>query len=713
MTDIVDCIIDGGGANQVPCPDPAADLCPDDPSANASAWNPQTILKISADVKSISERLTASEGQTLFNLKTFAYFPDTGALEVHKNGLLLTPAIEWVEQLSTTFSLVKGATAGDVIIATGHVAITGNVDVRDTDIFLSNYQALRDYGGTEQTIYPKGRVTAADGGEGMFQLVTGFIIGFFVDNNYNIIVPTGGDGSSAWLSKSTLDFNTVADLEASVRIKVGDIVTTFGYLVLGDAGSNKYEIVASGTGVPDGGFFIDLPGSGFQARALFGVAPVNFNARQWGAVGDGVTDDTAQVQAAIDFLALVGGGEILFPITESGSVFRLNITLHENTNLRGASRDIEFIPAADAPVITIAKDEAINRLTIQLIFINGIATQGTFTSQDGILIEPDSGVIHDKVNIEECIITNCGGAGVVYKGGDDTRQIREPTMHRTTIRLCTRPGLEILGEVSRLEVANCAINDNGDENTDSESNIVIAAVHPSFPVDIKITNTRFDTPSYLVGGNTIYVESVLGLVIDNNTFLGFKTGILIDTGPNGQLLIANNRFEREIGGDIVELVKIDDVNGLTFSNNNVSAATTGPVGLNLSGTIGNLVKVDITTNNAWGNLTSSVSNMPPAIVAANVVSIPQKEGMVALSLAANGTTDLNSIFDEKGGIVQLVNGDEIVIHIIDVARTMTVKDGVGNIQMAGDFILNSLTDTLKLMWNSYQTAWVEISRTDN
>lgn len=113
-------------------------------SNEANVWKPSTVTAISGNTKSITEAFTALEAQVLFNITKFSYALATGALELHKNGLLLEKGLDWVEVSETSFKLLAGATAGDKIIATAHVGIEGTVPTGSGGSTMLRFDFLAD-----------------------------------------------------------------------------------------------------------------------------------------------------------------------------------------------------------------------------------------------------------------------------------------------------------------------------------------------------------------------------------------------------------------------------------------------------------------------------------------------------------------------------------------------------------------------------------------
>jgi hypothetical protein len=74
--------------------------------------------------------------------------------------------------------------------------------------------------------------------------------------------------------------------------------------------------------------------------------------------------------------------------------------------------------------------------------------------------------------------------------------------------------------------------------------------------------------------------------------------------------------------------------------------------------------------------------------------------------AAAATDDLDTI---NGGS----DGDLIILSTTNSARDVVVKDGTGNLVLAGDFTLSTTSDRIKLIYDSTLSAWVELSRSDN
>ena len=69
------------------------------------------------------------------------------------------------------------------------------------------------------------------------------------------------------------------------------------------------------------------------------------------------------------------------------------------------------------------------------------------------------------------------------------------------------------------------------------------------------------------------------------------------------------------------------------------------------------------------------------------------------------TDDLDTI---NGGS----EGDLLIIRPENTARTVVVKDGTGNLRLAGDFSMDSISDMMLLIKN-FAGDWVEISRSNN
>lgn len=186
--------------------------------SKASVWQPSTITPISGHTKTVSDYFIATAAQEIFNLTTFTYVLNTGAVSVYVNGLRLEQGTHWVEWGVRSIRLLTPATEFDAVEVVGWIGATGTVAIGTTDIYIPTKQQLREYTGELTTVYLTGGVTLGDGEESFYYYDSGKSAGHYTDNDGTILVPYLGDGSAAWLSnklpyyKPILQFATLANL---------------------------------------------------------------------------------------------------------------------------------------------------------------------------------------------------------------------------------------------------------------------------------------------------------------------------------------------------------------------------------------------------------------------------------------------------------------------------------------------------------------------
>jgi hypothetical protein len=101
---------------------------------------------------------------------------------------------------------------------------------------------------------------------------------------------------------------SIAQLRAVLKTQYAEAFST-GYYAQGDGGGGTYYYDSSDTTSTDNGGTVIVASDG--GRWKLANTAGSLNVKQFGAKGDGTTDDTAAIQAAIN--ALTNGGEVLFP----------------------------------------------------------------------------------------------------------------------------------------------------------------------------------------------------------------------------------------------------------------------------------------------------------------------------------------------------------------------------------------------------------------
>lgn len=146
-----------------------------------------------------------------------------------------------------------------------------------------------------------------------------------------------------------------------------------------------------------------------------------YDIREFGALVDGSTDDSAAIQAAIDAAELAGGGTVFFP--SGTAVIGSTIIVGSNMTLAGVGWSSVLLLADAADVDMIRNENFSNigtgdtNITIRDLKIDGNrANQTAGADVHGIAFDADETERNTYVNLLNLWVTSCEGHGIHPKG---------------------------------------------------------------------------------------------------------------------------------------------------------------------------------------------------------------------------------------------------------------------------------------------------------
>ena len=497
-------------------------------------------------------------------------------------------------------------------------------------------------------------------------------------------------------------------------------------------------------------------------------APVNV--KDYGVVGDGVTDDTAAFNAFYTAGGrYINNGTYLIDSFETSSS---NITLvGESTEgviikARGSvSGALDFLKFTGSNV-------TIRNITVDLNNTTDTFAGGFIAGRNGIVFLGLVGAFITNITLDNVSVINCGEAGIkpqyvnglkiintyiercgqygIYGLSVIDAQIEKPKIKNIfpgnggTTPYLNAYGLTASSEGTdpvstdwavydgnvedvtsweaydthkgkRIRFYNCSSKNCSQgvaiESTsagyESEDIIVSGGSHTSFGQAFVRDGQTYEPEPAVVANMGSTTTNGKGLSITGVTSRGHGSG---RNSSGGAIKIQDADGVIITGNVLIDSLKrgisiVNEGKNLLLDDNLISGVTSvGSVGRGIeftptliSGRIGNRNVIVVTPNQTSYN--------DEVTIAAGVLTVFMDQHHI--------DTEADAATDDLNTITAGWNGQTVKLTTFDSARTVVLKDGIGNLRLAGDFSLTHSYDKITLSYDERYAVWSEDSRSNN
>lgn len=258
---------------------------------------------------------------------------------------------------------------------------------------------------------------------------------------------------NALVGKTVYTYNTKDDMTADKRVRLNDTLMTCGYAEVDDKKGSFYKVVgetsATAIAIQNGLFAKPFTIADYAQNY---VTPEDF-----GAVGDGITDDTTAINKALEYSNVINMNAKTYLVSADQET-NIAIAAHNNViNGNGATIKIKPVTSEYYHIISVTGSATISNLTIIGERDEHIGTTGEWGK--GINVSKC-----DHVHIENVTVKNCWGDGIYL--GSDANETHDTGCNNVTITNCLidnnrRNGISVI-DCDNFIIDGCTIsNSNG------------------------------------------------------------------------------------------------------------------------------------------------------------------------------------------------------------------------------------------------------------
>lgn len=446
------------------------------------------------------------------------------------------------------------------------------------------------------------------------------------------------------------------------------------------------------------------------------IGPIpEYDVRQWGATGDGTTDDTAAINNAALAVNALGGGILVFP---AGTFLVTSVTAKANVTFRGAGVDITIIKLASGTngnVVTMESQSALIGMTVDQ------NAPGNPVAGSCVIATTATDILLDTVKLYRAT-----GSGAIVQTSSQRARLRHiqcDTIAGHGLSLSVSDYLEVqdirgtaIG-LALVNLAQCSYCTGGDFR-------LINSVAPSAgdPVLRIVNSSNHNTFTNITGDKVsrgLFVLSSTYNAVSNCVFSNtYAEGVLVQA--TGGIVCTNNVISNVsiqnpgtgAGAGATDGVRVDGAEYNQFSNitaidagahmeyayrvtNNGTA--NGYYNTLTGGLFGGWTVADFSLAFPDRNTLNGVisTTYQTSVASASSITLQAAYNVVQIT----GTTNITAILGQwRNRRVTLVFSD-----------ALTVVDG-GNLNLAGNFVTTT-GDTLTLI--SDGSNWNEVARSIN